>query len=62
MKASDKGLGYKISDLFSHWETILILIFITVNIVNINLSPYYLNWDNLMNSMINFMDKGLMAS
>ncbi len=61
MKASDKGLGYKISDLFSHWETILILIFITVNIVNINLSPYYLNWDNLMNSMINFMDKGLMA-
>ena len=51
----------KIGSLFSRWETILVLIFIIVNIVNINLSSNYLNFNNLMNSMINFMDKGLMV-
>ena len=47
----------KVKNLFSHWETFLILIFL----ININLSPYYLNYNNVMNSMINFMDKGLMV-
>lgn len=61
LSGSKKGLAGRIASLFSHWETILILIFIIVNIININLSPYYLNFDNLMNSMINFMDKGLMV-
>ena len=26
--------------IFSRWETFLVLIFLTVNIININLSPY----------------------
>lgn len=47
--------------VFSRWETFLILIFLAVNIININLSPYYLNYNNLMDAMINFMDKGLMV-
>ena len=47
----------KVKNLFSHWETFLILIFLLVNVININLSPYYLNYNNVMNSMINFMDK-----
>lgn len=47
--------------VFSRWETFLILIFLTVNIININLSPAYLNYNNIMNAMINFMDKGLMV-
>ena len=47
--------------IFSRWETFLVLIFLTVNIININLSPYYLNYNNLMDAMINFMDKGLMV-
>lgn len=51
----------KVGSLFSRWETILVLIFLAVNVININLSPYYLNFSNLMNSMINFMDKGLMV-
>ena len=51
----------KVKNLFSHWETFLILIFLLVNVININLSPYYLNYNNVMNSMINFMDKGLMV-
>lgn len=50
-----------IKGLFAHWETFLILIFLGVNIINIQMSPYYLNYNNLMNSMINFMDKGLMV-
>ena len=50
-----------VGKIFSQWESLLILIFIVVNIININLSPYYLNYTNLMNSMINFMDKGLMV-
>ena len=47
--------------IFSRWETFLVMIFLTVNIININLSPYYLNYNNLMDAMINFMDKGLMV-
>ncbi len=50
-----------IGRLFSQWETLLVSIFIIVNIINISLSPYYLDFTNLMNSMINFMDKGLMV-
>lgn len=46
-----------IKGLFAHWETFLILIFLGVNIINIQMSPYYLNYNNLMNSMINFMDQ-----
>ena len=37
--------------IFSRWETFLVLIFLTVNIININLSPYYLNYNNLMETM-----------
>lgn len=66
MKRADKTgnpprLRERVEHLFSSWETILVLIFLVVNIININLSPYYLNYNNLMNSMINFMDKGLMV-
>lgn len=50
-----------IKGLFAHWETFLILIFLGVNIINIQMSPFYLNYNNMMNSMINFMDKGLMV-
>ena len=51
----------RISRLFSRWETLLVLIFLAVNVININLSPFYLNYNNVMNSMVNFMDKGLMV-
>lgn len=66
MKKPDTALSYpklreEVGRLASHWETILIIIFLIVNIININLSPFYLNYDNLMNAMINFMDKGLMV-
>lgn len=47
--------------LFSHWETFLVIIFIAVNVLFSTLSPVYMNFNNIMNSMINFMDKGLMV-
>lgn len=56
-----KQMNNKIKSLFSHWETFLILIFVLVNVINISMSPFYLNYNNIMNSMINFMDKGLMV-
>lgn len=50
-----------INRLFSRQGTLLVLIFLAVNVININLSPFYLNYNNVMNSMVNFMDKGLMV-
>jgi len=51
----------KIKNLFAHWEAFLIVIFLAVNVFFISRTPFYLNYNNLMNSMINFMDKGLMV-
>ncbi len=51
----------KIKKLFAHWEAFLIVIFLAVNVFFISRTPFYLNYNNLMNSMINFMDKGLMV-
>ena len=56
-----KGWKEMTSGLFSQWETLLVLIFLAVNVINIGLSPFYLNATNMMNAMINFMDKGLMV-
>lgn len=66
MKKPETALGSRnartiAGNIFSRWETFLILIFLAVNIINIRLSPFYLNYNNLMNAMINFMDKGLMV-
>lgn len=47
--------------LLGQWETFLIVIFIAVNVFFAAQTPFYLNQKNLMNSMINFMDKGLMV-
>ena len=43
------------------WETLLVVIFIAVNIMNINLSPNYLNAKNLFTNINSFMVKGLVA-
>ena len=61
MKKPETALGSRdaraiAGKIFSRWETFLILIFLVVNIININLSPYYLNYNTQMDSMINFMD------
>lgn len=39
----------------------IFVIFIIINIININLSSNYLNFNNMMNNMVVFMDKALMV-
>lgn len=43
------------------WEWMLVVIFVFVNIMNSVISPYYLNFNSLMNSTTTFLDKGLLA-
>ena len=43
------------------WEIILFFIFIMVIIINSNLSPYFLDYTNLMNTTFNFIEKAIIA-
>ena len=43
------------------WEIILLFIFIMVVIINSNLSPYFLDYTNLMNTTFNFIEKAIIA-
>ena len=47
--------------LLLRWEALLVLIFLAVNVMNICISPYYLNARNLFTNINNFMDKALIA-
>lgn len=42
-------------------EFILLLIFVAIQIVNAQLSPYYLDGNGLLNATKNFLDKGFLA-
>lgn len=53
--------GITLKSFFFQWEWILLAIFIVINIVNISISPNYLNLDNIMNVMIIFLDKAIMV-
>lgn len=48
-------------DFFLQWEWMLVLLFILVNIVNTNLSPYYLNIQNLVDATMSFLDRSFMV-
>ena len=50
-----------VKELLLRWEALLILIFLAVNVMNICISPYYLNARNLFTNINNFMDKALIA-
>jgi rhamnose transport system permease protein len=43
------------------WEIILLFIFTMVVIINSNLSPYFLDYTNLMNTTFNFIEKAIIA-
>lgn len=58
MKQENKSL---LKNLFSQWESFLVVILCAIIIFGATMSPYFLNYNNIMNSMINFMDKGLMV-
>ena len=50
-----------LKSLLLRWEGLLVLIFLAVNVMNICISPYYLNARNLFTNINNFMDKALIA-
>lgn len=52
---------FSVKGLFLRWETLLILIFLAVNVMNASLSPYYLNTRNLFTNINNFMDTAMIA-
>ena len=46
---------------FLQWEWMLILLFILVNIINASLSPYYLEFTNLRDATMTFLDKSFIV-
>ncbi len=52
---------HSLKELFLRWETLLVLIFLAVNVMNICISPYYLNARNLFTNINDFMDRALIA-
>lgn len=57
--AAEKKLTLK--SFFMQWEWMLVAVLVIINLVNMNLSPSYLDFDNLMNAMMVFLDKAIMA-
>ena len=57
----ETSLKEKIIDTITKWEFILVVLFIGVVVVFSNLSPYFLDYFNLMNTTFNFMEKAIMA-
>ena len=50
----------KLSEVLLRWESILVLIFIAVNVININLPPRYLNPTNLFRGIRESLVSGLL--
>lgn len=47
--------------LFTKWETLLALLFVLEIVVFSNITPYFLDYFNLMNASFTFMEKAVMA-
>lgn len=53
--------SFSIWELLIKWETILFIIFLLVIIINSNLSPYFLDPVNILNTTFNFVEKSIIA-
>lgn len=49
------------SKLFRRWESILLILLVGVFVLMSNLSPYFLNMRNLLDSTVHFTEKGVIA-
>jgi len=56
-----RGIKLNIAEWLIRWETILFFIFILVIVINSRLSPYFLNYVNIMNTTFNFTEKAIIA-
>lgn len=52
---------FNLKTFFLQWEWLLFLLFVVVNIVNTNLSPYYLSYDSLRDATTTFLDKAFIV-
>lgn len=50
-----------VKSLLLRWEALLVVIFLAVNVMNVSLSPNYLNAFNLFTNINNFLVKGFIA-
>lgn len=56
-----KKTAFSYKRFFLQWEWMLLLLFIIVNIINANLSPYYLNAVGLRDATMTFLDKAFIV-
>lgn len=64
VRADSKALSnrkLKLLNTLMKWEVILFLLFVVVIIINAGLSPYFLDYLNIMNTTFNFMEKAIVA-
>lgn len=52
---------FNLKTFFFQWEWLLFLLFIIINIINTNLSPYYLNFTSLRDATTTFLDKAFIV-
>ena len=52
---------FNLKQFFFQWEWMLVAVFIIINIMNANLSPYYLSFTGIMDATITFLDKAFMV-
>ncbi|WP_042462332.1 ABC transporter permease [Neobacillus dielmonensis] len=52
---------FSLTSFFLQWEWMLVILFILVNIVNINLSPYYFTFGGLRDATMTFLDKAFIV-
>lgn len=57
----ETSLRERIVETVTKWEFILVILFAGVVVTFSNLSPYFLDYFNLMNTTFNFMEKAIMA-
>lgn len=57
----NKGLKNKVINILTRWEGMLGLILIIMVIVFSNITPYFLDYFNLMNATFTFMEKAILA-
>ncbi len=52
---------FKTKEFFLQWEWMLLLLFVMINVMNANLSPYYLDFYNLRDATMAFLDKSFIV-
>ena len=58
---NESNLKERLGNFFIQWEVILVLMFIFEIILFTNLSPYFLDYFNMMNATFTFMEKAILA-